>query len=415
MERTTHILKKQTVTAGFLAIGLALLMVFCGAAFAQSQYDYGDQYRGDTSGSRDTGYDYRDWDDDWQYNRDQRQGYHRNDRRDTGYGVDYDRYRDRNYGGDYQSRTDRQYDRRMDPRYQSDRDRSRGGRDYGYGDRREYDQREYEWGRHRQPQYGKRDDRLRDYDYMMDTRQRRGGQDRYRDYRGAAGEGYSGQRGYSRGYYEEQKPRSKRSANQFDRVEGKVRDVKAIALTGLGEKHVIVRLDTEDNRTAKADLGPEKRVSDLKLKEGEPIVIMGTPGTINDRPMLMAHWVEIGDKRQAIKRPQDRNLKRYSGRIVKTKKTTFGEDSPNHLMARVRMDDGTTTIVNLGPEKELQNTLNIEKGKSFSMLARPVNINGQRALVAEVLNVGDRTVDIDWEKVRDKSRYGQREGQQQMN
>lgn len=416
-----------TFTAGFLTVGLAVLMIFCGPSFAQSDYEYDRQYRGDTSGSRGMWHGSQDWDDEWRYNR--------NDRRQSGYGVNYsDRYRDRDYGGDYQSRTDRQYDRRMDRGYGSDydyRDRGRSSRDYDYRMNRrdrDYGQRDYDWERDRDRRYGQRDYRSRDYDFGMDTRERRGGQGRYREYQGAPDIDYSDQRrygrdqrdergrsGYSRGYYEERKPRSKRSSGKFDRVEGNVRDVKAIALTGLDEKHMIVRLDTEENRTAKVDLGPQKRVSDLKIKEGEPIVIMGSPGTINDQPMLMAHWVEIGDKRQTIKRPQDRNLKRYTGQILKTKKATFGDESQNHLMARIRTDDGDTTIVNLGPEKELLNSLNIEKGKSFSMLARPVNINGQRALVAEVINVGDRTVNIDWEKIREKSRYGQDQGQQQTN
>lgn len=317
---------------------------------ADTDFKSGTQYRENTGGSRESRYGTAQRDRDWQWQRDRDR--YRTRRPDTfDYGIDY-------------------------------RERVGGARESRYGTARQ--ERDWQWQRDRDRYRTRRPD---EFDYGIDYRERVGGSREKR----MGVPGFSG-----RGYFEERKPQSRRSPGRVDRIEGKIREMNTVTLTGLDEKHVVVRLDTDNDRTAKVDLGPEKRFSNLELEKGDTVVILGTPGTINDRSMLMAHWVEIGDKRYTIKRPQDMNLTRYTGEIIKTKKTRFGDETPEHLMARIRLDDGSTTIVNMGPEKELRNALEIEEGKTFSMLARPVNINGKRALVAEVLNVGDRTVDIDW-------------------
>lgn len=228
--------------------------------------------------------------------------------------------------------------------------------------------------------------------------------------------GESGRSREARGYYDRSRSGSQRSGSQqagsqrleqeregrsgFETVEGTLKEKKTVSLAEMDERHVIVRINTRDGRTAKVDLGPEKKISDFNLKKGDRVKVWGTQGTINEKQMMIAHRIEADGRRISINRPQDRNLRDFAGTILATRKSTFGDRGPEHLMARIRMDDGTTTIVNLGPEQELRNRLNIEKGKTFSMLARPVNIDGKRALVAEVLRVGDQVIDIEWRQVR---------------
>ena len=185
--------------------------------------------------------------------------------------------------------------------------------------------------------------------------------------------------------------------SEFEKVDGTIMELKDVKLAGFDEKHVVARIKNRENMVAKVDLGPKGRISDLDIQKGQSVSVWGKRGTINEKYMLMAYWINVDGNRISIKRPKDMNLKRYSGKILKLKKTAFGERTGNHVMARVELDQGMNTIVNLGPENQLGN-LNVESGKEFSMLARPVFIEGKKALVAEQVMMGDKTATIDWEK-----------------
>jgi len=198
-----------------------------------------------------------------------------------------------------------------------------------------------------------------------------------------------------------QRPRipSRIDRSKFEKVDGTVVEMKDVKLAGFDEKHVVARIKNRENMVAKVDLGPKGRISDLDIQKGRSVSVWGKRGTINEKYMLMAYWINVDGNRVHIKRPKDMNLKRYTGKILKLKKTAFGEKTGNHVMARVELDKGGKTIVNLGPENQLGN-LNVQSGKEFSMLARPVIVNGKKALVAEQVMMGDKTATIDWEKAK---------------
>jgi len=198
-----------------------------------------------------------------------------------------------------------------------------------------------------------------------------------------------------------QRPRvpSRIDRSKFEKVDGTITEMKDVKLAGFDEKHVIARIKNRENMVAKVDLGPKGRISDLDIQKGQSVSVWGKRGTINEKYMLMAYWINVDGNRVSIKRPKDMNLKRYTGKILKLKKTAFGEKTGNHVMARVELDQGMKTIVNLGPENQLGN-LNVQSGKEFSMLARPVIVNGKKALVAEQVMMGDKTATIDWEKAK---------------
>ncbi len=187
--------------------------------------------------------------------------------------------------------------------------------------------------------------------------------------------------------------------SKFEKVDGTIIELKDVKLAGFDEKHVVARIKNRENMVAKVDLGPKGRISDLDIKKDQSVSVWGKRGTINEKNMLMAYWINVDGNRVSIKRPKDMNLKRYSGKILKLKKTAFGERTGNHVMARVELDKGGKTIVNLGPENQLGD-LNVQSGKEFSMLARPVFIEGKKALVAEQVMMGDKTATIDWEKAK---------------
>ncbi|MFW6374461.1 MAG: hypothetical protein ACOC3W_12255, partial [Thermodesulfobacteriota bacterium] len=200
-------------------------------------------------------------------------------------------------------------------------------------------------------------------------------------------------------YRAEPRVPSRIDRSKFEKVDGTIVELKDVKLAGFDEKHVVARIKNRENMVAKVDLGPKGRISDLDIKKDQSVSVWGKRGTINEKYMLMAYWINVDGNRVSIKRPKDMNLKRYTGKILKLKNTAFGEKTGNHVMARVELDKGGKTIVNLGPENQLGD-LNVQSGKEFSMLARPVFIEGQKALVAEQVMMGDKTATIDWEKAK---------------
>ncbi len=233
---------------------------------------------------------------------------------------------------------------------------------------------------------------------MREEQGRRGrtGQQQFRqqqDRRGQMGRQFRQSRSGQRQMSQRQQQRRPR----FDTLEGTIREMKTINLTRFEDPHVVARVQTRQGRTGKADLGPKKKIDELNLQKGDRIKVYGKTGTINEKSMLMANLIQTGNnQRITIRRPQDKNLKFYSGEVLKTRTASFKKtQGGNNLMARMRLDNGAVTIVNLGPEKDLENS-NIKSGQNVAMLARPVNINGRRALVAEQLLIGNQLVDIDW-------------------
>ncbi len=240
-----------------------------------------------------------------------------------------------------------------------------------------------QYDRRRQQQFGQRGqqqyDRSRQQQFGQRSRQRQQTDlDLYADY-----------------YKTPERITSRIQRGRFEKVDGSIKELKTVKLAGIDERHVIARIQARDNRTAKVDLGPAKRIREMNIRKGQSISVYGKPGTINEKAMLIAHWLNFDGRRVNIRRAQDKNMKFYQGEILKTRTTTFGEQTEDHFMARVRLDNGMTTMVNLGPAKAVQNA-RIKEGQQFSMLARPVNINGQRALVAEHVAVNDQVFDIDW-------------------
>ncbi len=190
----------------------------------------------------------------------------------------------------------------------------------------------------------------------------------------------------------------RQSRRQMDQVQGQIQEMTTIKLADFDENHVIARIRTRQGQTAKVDLGPEKKINELNLQKGDQITVHGRSGTINEKQVLMAFRLDSGDQRVSIRRPGDKSMRRYSGEILKTRTVTMGQKNEQLVLARIRLDNGTTTMVNLGPTSQIAN-LNISSGQQVSMLARPVNISGRRALVVEQLQVdGKKVTDIDWRK-----------------
>lgn len=177
------------------------------------------------------------------------------------------------------------------------------------------------------------------------------------------------------------------------RLSGTIRDLQEVSLARFEQTHQVARVADAGGRTAKVDLGPADQLGPLSLAQGDRIDVVGHRGMINDRPVLMA--VEVSKEGQSAKvtRPDDGYMKRVRGEIQETRTATFrGRDEPQ-VIARVSMAGGRQSSVILGPESKLQG-LDLGQGTSAAMLVRPARLNGEQAMVAEQIRVGDRTITL---------------------
>jgi hypothetical protein len=219
--------------------------------------------------------------------------------------------------------------------------------------------------------------------------------------------GYAPGRGYRRPEWAD--------ALRTDRVEGTIRSLKTVRLVGMDQAHRIARVETRAGRIARVDLGPKENLSRLDLQQGDRITVHGNRGTLDEKSYLMARRIQARGGNVRVNRPSDGGLQRYAGRILKVRTASFEQhDVPDQIMARVRLDQGITTVVNLGSRNQLQDELDTSlrnlEGKNVELIAHRARVGNKTALVADQLRVGNQLVSIDWSghSPRMKVRTGRR-------
>jgi hypothetical protein len=203
-----------------------------------------------------------------------------------------------------------------------------------------------------------------------------------------------------KGYYRDQPAMRdvERGRAELNRVTGTVEDLKRISLAAMEGEHQLAKIRTLDGRKARVNLGPVDNLRDIDLRRGDRITVHGTRGTINDKAMLMAHRIDAGGQTLSVGWPSDRHLSRYSGEVLGVRTAPFQNmNVPEQVLARVLLDQGGVTTVNLGPRDRLPYVSSEElRGKQISFLAHPARIGDRVALVAEQLRVDGRTFHVDW-------------------
>jgi hypothetical protein len=128
-------------------------------------------------------------------------------------------------------------------------------------------------------------------------------------------------------------------------------------------------------------------------------------------PVLTAHRIRSNGQTVNISHSDDFDLKRFNAKVLGTQPVTFqNANVPQQLFARVRLDNNQTTVVNLGPQKNLSN-ISLQPGENIAMLARPAEIDGKLALVAEEIHADGKTIDI--ERRTDQGQQSQQSKQTQ--
>ena len=185
-----------------------------------------------------------------------------------------------------------------------------------------------------------------------------------------------------------------RQNQRQDLLEGNIIETRTAQIANTGEKHVIAKVKNQ-NGTATIDLGPQQNLTNVSMQQGDHIKVSGVEGTINDNFILLADRLQVNGQRVTINRQDSKPVKKFQAKVLDTRTVSKGQRS--NLMARLELQNGTRTIANFGPIKQLPQ---ISQGQQVQLLARVTEINGKQALIADRLRTNDKTYQIDWDQVR---------------
>lgn len=87
------------------------------------------------------------------------------------------------------------------------------------------------------------------------------------------------------------------------RVRGKILSTRTVKFRNRDGEHVVAHLRARSGREATAILGPQSRLSELDLTQGDEVAILARPGSLNGRPALVAEQVRSKDRTVEIDRP----------------------------------------------------------------------------------------------------------------
>ena len=194
---------------------------------------------------------------------------------------------------------------------------------------------------------------------------------------------------------------NQRRGQSQHRVSGQLRDLLTVRSTDR-QQLTVGRIETNQGRTARVVLGPKDDLRQLNLQQGDRVEVVGQPGRINDRIVLVARRVSA--QNQTV-RPQyhqrRRNVQQLQGQVLNTRTVRFrGHDRP-FVVGRVRLNDGRRVLVNFGPKEKLQGA-QLQQQDQIKLLARQGRISGDRAWIAEQIRYQGKTLRIAPDQRRDR-------------
>lgn len=201
---------------------------------------------------------------------------------------------------------------------------------------------------------------------------------------------------------------AKGSQRQRD-LRGTIERLSTRSYAGVDEPHVFARVQTDDGRTARVDLGPRSQVRRADLQRGDHVTLTGCRGSINgEGTFITQHIRGQGGTTTSIRRDSPK-LQRIEGRLTGTRTVRFQELDQPHVIALVQPDRRETPVlVDLGPRSQVEQ-LELQEGDDVTVMAAPGTIQRQRAMFAEsVRNRDGKTITIEQADSRQRS-PGERE------
>ena len=185
---------------------------------------------------------------------------------------------------------------------------------------------------------------------------------------------------------------SQQPRQQMAKVTGTVTAIDTFRMVD-GPKHLFAKIETKKGDQIPVDLGRAEQLQRLDIQDGDRITVYGTHTRMNDKRVVSARKVQVGDKSMMVGREKDRDLKRVQGEITRLFTRSFRGRDQQFDVAKVELNGGRMETVILGPANRLRN-LDLQEGDTVQLLVRRGRYNDEPALIADQVRAGEQTVRV---------------------
>lgn len=190
-----------------------------------------------------------------------------------------------------------------------------------------------------------------------------------------------------------QRDMQRRGNRRQVQLSGEIQKLQTKRIMSAEQKQVLAQIQTEEGQTQRVFLGPQERVSQLNLDKGDDIQIKGVKGRVNNQSAIMAQFVSFNGQSIQNELPRQQKLRKFKGDIVSTRKTSFQGRDGKFVVAKLETPQEKMVQVNLGPADSFED-VDLSEGTSIKLLARRGTINGQEALIAQLIRVDGQSIDV---------------------
>jgi hypothetical protein len=190
--------------------------------------------------------------------------------------------------------------------------------------------------------------------------------------------------------------------------DGKVEGFKKVNLKsreGQRDDYSFVRVRLKNGDARVVSLGSRVDLSDLDLEKGDTIKVTGRNARIDDRDVLVASRIKVGEETFRIRkgnRPEAKQMVSIEGTVKQFSKTSFDDAKEDNLLIRLELKDGKGCVVDLGEGTKLKD-LDIEKGSKIRLKGEKTRIDGKSLIVARKISVDGDTTRVREKSQRDES------------
>ncbi len=171
-------------------------------------------------------------------------------------------------------------------------------------------------------------------------------------------------------------------ASSRQQISGTVDRTKMVNVRG--RQHLLAHVKTNDGGALAVDLGPQQ--DKLQLAQGDTLTATGHRVKVGDQPLLIASEAQAKNADLKI----DRNGRKYSGTVASTREVTI--QNQQHLLAKVKTDNGKSMLVDLGAKDQLSNAP--KEGAKLTVQGVPVKVNDRVVLMARTLQQDGKKTEI---------------------
>jgi hypothetical protein len=92
------------------------------------------------------------------------------------------------------------------------------------------------------------------------------------------------------------------------RVRGQIASLRTTTFRGRDQQFQVARVELEGGPDRTVILGPQSRLEDLNLQQGDQVQLLARPGRLNDQPALIAQQIRAKDRTVQIEQPEGRRI-----------------------------------------------------------------------------------------------------------